>query len=63
MISNRLRGGQTFIHVLADDMPAAGFEPVEGGLEDLYFATLAQSRRGTAAPVAATVLATATAAA
>ena len=45
VISNRLRGGQTVIHVLADSLPAAGFEPVEGGLEDLYFATLVQSRR------------------
>jgi len=48
VISNRLRGGQTVIHVLADQLPAAGFEPVEGGLEDFYFATLAQSRRATA---------------
>ena len=45
VISNRLRGGQTVIHVLADSLPGAGFEPVEGGLEDLYFATLVQSRR------------------
>jgi len=49
VISNRLRGGRTVIHVLADTAPAAGFEQVEGGLEDLYFATLAQSRRATAA--------------
>jgi len=54
VISNRLRGGQTVIHVLADTVPAAGFEPVEGGLEDLYFATLVQSRRATAATAAAT---------
>ena len=49
VISNRLRGGQTVIHVLADSLPAAGFEPIEGGLEDLYFATLVQSRRAAAA--------------
>jgi ABC-2 type transport system ATP-binding protein len=49
VISNRLRGGQTVIHVLADAAPAAGFEPVEGELEDFYFATLSQSRRQAAA--------------
>ena len=49
VISNRLRGGQTVIHVLADSLPATGFESVEGGLEDLYFATLVQSRRTAAA--------------
>ena len=45
VISTRLRGGQTVIHVLADQRPADGFEPVLGGLEDLYFATLTESRR------------------
>jgi ABC-type multidrug transport system ATPase subunit len=45
VISTRLRGGQTVIHVVADDAPEAGFEPLEGELEDLYFATLAESRR------------------
>ena len=45
VISNRLRAGQTVIHVLADSMPEAGFECVEGGLEDLYFATLSTSRK------------------
>jgi ABC-2 type transport system ATP-binding protein len=54
VISNRLRGGQTMIHVLANDQPEAGFEAVEGSLEDLYFATLSQSRRaGATATVAA----------
>ena len=54
VISNRLRGGQTVIHVLSDDMPEAGFEAVEGNLEDLYFATLSASRRAaTATAVAA----------
>jgi ABC-type multidrug transport system ATPase subunit len=48
VISNQLRGGRTVIHVLADSSPGAGFEPVEGGLEDLYFATLSQSRRAAA---------------
>lgn len=45
VISNRLRGGQTVVHVLADDMPEPGFECVEGGLEDLYFSTLMHSRQ------------------
>jgi ABC-2 type transport system ATP-binding protein len=45
VISTRLRGGQTMIHVLADQQPADGFEPVMGGLEDLYFATLTENRR------------------
>ncbi len=49
VISNRLKGGQTVIHVLADSQPEAGFEAVEGGLEDLYFATLDGQRRQAAA--------------
>ncbi|GAP37014.1 ABC transporter ATP-binding protein [Piscinibacter sakaiensis] len=53
VISTRLRGGQTLVHVLADDRPDGGFEPVEASLEDLYFATLAQQRRPAVAAVAA----------
>ncbi len=45
VISTRLTGGHTVIHVLADTAPGAGFEPVQGGLEDVYFSTLAASRR------------------
>jgi ABC-2 type transport system ATP-binding protein len=45
VISTRLRGGQTVIHVVADSRPEAGFELVDGELEDLYFATLAENRR------------------
>jgi len=45
VISTRLAGGRTVIHVLADSAPGAGFEPVQGGLEDVYFSTLAASRR------------------
>ena len=44
IISTRLFAGQTIIHTLAD-APPAGFEPVEGGLEDVYFATLSTLRR------------------
>lgn len=47
VISNRLRAGQTVIHVLADEAPEAGFEAVEGGLEDLYFSTLSRARQTT----------------
>jgi ABC-type multidrug transport system ATPase subunit len=49
VISIRLRAGQTEIHVVADAPPDAGFQPVEGGLEDLYFATLSANRRTAAA--------------
>lgn len=52
VISNRLRGGQTVIHVLADSMPANSFEPVDASLEDFYFATLTQSRRRASAAAA-----------
>ncbi|OHB31341.1 MAG: multidrug ABC transporter ATP-binding protein [Phenylobacterium sp. RIFCSPHIGHO2_01_FULL_69_31] len=45
VISTRLAGGRTVIHVLSDSVPGAGFEPVPGGLEDVYFSTLAASRR------------------
>jgi ABC-2 type transport system ATP-binding protein len=45
VISTRLRAGQTLVHVVADAMPEAGFEPVDGGVEELYFDTLAQGRR------------------
>jgi len=36
----RLFAGRTLIHALSDQQPAAGFEPVEPDLEDLYFATI-----------------------
>lgn len=45
VISTRLFAGRTVIHVLADASPGAGFEPVAGGLEDVYFSTLSASRR------------------
>jgi ABC-type multidrug transport system ATPase subunit len=49
VISNRLNGGQTVVHVLADGSPGAGFEAVEGELEDVYFASLSESRSRLAA--------------
>ena len=45
IISTRLFAGRTVIHVLADADPGEGFAPVQGGLEDVYFSTLAQARR------------------
>ena len=44
VISTRLFAGNTIVHVLSDTQPK-GFEPVEGGLEDVYFATLSTLRR------------------
>jgi ABC-type multidrug transport system ATPase subunit len=48
VIATRLFGGRTVIHVLSDHAPGSGFSPVAGGLEDVYFATLAASRRNAA---------------
>jgi ABC-2 type transport system ATP-binding protein len=45
VISTRLLGGRTVIHVLADQDPGDGFARVEGGLEDVYFSTLSNTRR------------------
>lgn len=40
VISTRLFAGRTLVHVLADRDPGDGFEPIAGGLEDVYFSTL-----------------------
>jgi ABC-2 type transport system ATP-binding protein len=48
VIATRLFGGRTVIHVLAEQHPGDGFEPMQGGLEDVYFSTLAVSRRAAA---------------
>ena len=45
VISTRLVGGRTVVHVLSDVDPGAGFVPHVGGLEDVYFTALAASRR------------------
>ena len=45
MIATRLFGGHTVIHVLAETDPGDGFESMQGGLEDVYFSTLAGTRR------------------
>ena len=40
VISMRLVAGRTLLHVLGDELPEPGFEPVVPDLEDLYFATI-----------------------
>lgn len=45
VIAVRLFAGRTVIHVEAESDPGAGFEPMEGSLEDVYFRTLDTSRR------------------
>ncbi len=45
VISTRLSGGRTVAHLLSETSPGPGFETVEGGLEDVYFAALHASRQ------------------
>jgi ABC-2 type transport system ATP-binding protein len=45
VISTRLFGGRTIIHVLSETSPGPGFAPASGGLEDVYFSTLSAVRR------------------
>jgi len=40
VILSHLSAGQTIIHVLSDDSPGQGFEPIDANLEDVYFSTL-----------------------
>ena len=40
VISMHLFGGRNVLHVLQNDLPEPGFEPVVPDLEDLYFATM-----------------------
>ncbi len=40
VISMHLSGGRNVLHVLHEDQPEGGFEPVAPDLEDLYFATI-----------------------
>lgn len=44
VISDKLVAGTPVIHVLADNQPDAAFEPVEGDLEDVYFAKITASQ-------------------
>ncbi|OQW77586.1 MAG: multidrug ABC transporter ATP-binding protein [Proteobacteria bacterium ST_bin14] len=52
VISTRLFAGRTIIHILSDNDPGNGFTTVDGGLEDVYFSTLARTRRTPAAAAA-----------
>ncbi len=45
VISTRLVGGQTVVHIVADADPGNGFAASPAGLEDVYFSTLIQSRQ------------------
>ena len=45
ILSTRLYAGRTIIHILSDVDPGDGFTAADAGLEDVYFCTLAQSRR------------------
>lgn len=49
VIATRLRAGRIVVHVIADSSPGESFEPVEAGLEDVYFSTLHDERRTSAA--------------
>jgi ABC-2 type transport system ATP-binding protein len=44
VISDKLVAGTPVIHVLADSRPDDAFEPVEGDLEDVYFAKITASQ-------------------
>jgi ABC-type multidrug transport system ATPase subunit len=49
VLSTRLAGGKTIIHVLADSQPEAGFEAVTPDLEDVYFGQLRRQGAATRA--------------
>ena len=44
IISTRLFGGRTILHVLSGSDPGDGFAPANASLEDVYFSTLARVR-------------------
>jgi len=48
VISMRLFAGRTLLHVLSDELPELGFEPVVPDLEDLYFTTIRGFNEGAA---------------
>ena len=54
VVSTKLLGGRTVVHVYADSSPGAGFEEVEPDLKDVYFSTMAghHGRRREGAEVA-----------
>ena len=50
VLSTRLNGGRTIVHVLSDGKPEDGFDAVAPDLEDVYFGQLRQ--HAAAAPAA-----------
>jgi ABC-2 type transport system ATP-binding protein len=52
VISTKLLGGQTIVHVYAESSPVAGFEPVEPDLKDVYFSVMGGHRGGRPAEIA-----------
>ena len=53
VISTRLFAGNTIVHIQSEKDPNDGFKAVDGGLEDVYFSTLASTRRSDPAAEAA----------
>ncbi len=53
VVSKRLRGGQTIIHVLADERPDPSFDGADPDLEDVYFITLSRRNGGNGSPASA----------
>jgi len=53
VLSTRLVGGSTVIHVLADSSPEPGFEAIAPDLEDVYFGELRADARSEPAALAA----------
>jgi ABC-type multidrug transport system ATPase subunit len=49
VVSTRLRGGQTILHVRADSRPDASFDGADPDLEDVYFVKLRQDGNGVSA--------------
>jgi ABC-type multidrug transport system ATPase subunit len=45
VLSTRLASGRTVVHILSDRDPGNGFTSADAGLQDVYFSTLARSRR------------------
>ena len=41
VVSTKLLAGRTIVHVFAESRPSAAFEPVEPGLDDVYFSVMA----------------------
>lgn len=46
VVSRRLRGGKTIIHVLADERPDPSFDGADPDLEDVYFIKLSRATAG-----------------